>query len=61
MWDAIRIHIEEGPFFIGIAGGFPMPAIANANLRNIPDFGILGPWAVGAPGNTNPEQYFFQQ
>jgi peptide/nickel transport system substrate-binding protein len=61
VWEAIRIHMEEGPFFIGVAGRFPMPAIANVNLRNIPDFGILGPWATGGPGNTNPEQYFFNQ
>jgi peptide/nickel transport system substrate-binding protein len=61
VWEAVRIHIDEGPFYIGITGGLPMPAIANVNLRNIPDFGILGPLAVGAPGNTNPEQYFYAQ
>ncbi len=61
VWDAIRIHMEEGPFYIGITAGLPMPATAKTNLRNIPDFGILGPWAPGGPGNTNPEQYFYQQ
>ncbi|MBS3934329.1 MAG: ABC transporter substrate-binding protein [Truepera sp.] len=61
VWEAIRIHMAEGPFYIGITAGLPMPATANVNLRNIPDFGILGPWAPGGPGNTNPEQYFFRQ
>jgi peptide/nickel transport system substrate-binding protein len=61
VWEAIGIHLEEGPFYIGSAAGLPMPAVARENLRNIPNFGILGPWAVGAPGNTDPWQYFFKQ
>jgi len=26
----------------------------------VPNFGVLGPWAIGGPGNTCPEQYFFE-
>jgi peptide/nickel transport system substrate-binding protein len=59
VWEAIRIHIEEGPFDIGATGGLPAPAVAHESLRNIPDFGIIGPWEAGAPGNTDPWQYFF--
>ena len=61
IWDAVRIHIDEGPFCIGITGGQPSPVVVKNNFRNVPDFGVLGPWAVGAPGNTNPEQYFFKR
>jgi peptide/nickel transport system substrate-binding protein len=61
VWEAIRIHMEEGPFDIGATGGLITPAMARMNLRNIPDFGILGPWAPGTPGNTDPWQYFFEQ
>jgi peptide/nickel transport system substrate-binding protein len=59
--DAIRIHIEEGPFFMGMAGNLPIPVVVKNNFRNVPNYGILGPWEVGAPGNTCPEQYFFKQ
>ncbi|NPV78828.1 MAG: ABC transporter substrate-binding protein [Firmicutes bacterium] len=61
VWDAIKIHITDGPFYIGITGDLPQPVIVKKNFRNVPDFGILGPWAVGGPGNTNPEQYFIKQ
>jgi len=61
IWDAVCIHIEEGPFCIGIAGGQPSPIIVKNNFRNVPDFGVLGPWAVGCPGSQNPEQFFFKK
>jgi len=59
--EAVRILMEEGPYVIGVVGGLPEPVIVKNNMRNVPNFGILGPWAVGGPGNTNPEQYFFKQ
>ena len=57
---AARIHIEEGPFVIGVTGGLPMPVFVKENFRNVPEFGVLGPWAPGAPGSQNPEQFFFR-
>jgi len=61
VWDAIRIHINEGPFTLGAAGDQPMPVVVKNNFRNVPAHGILGPWAPGSPGNTHPEQYFFKK
>ena len=60
VWEAIRIHIEEGPFTIGAAGDQPMPVIVKNNVHNVPTYGILGPWAPGSPGNTHPEQYWME-
>jgi hypothetical protein len=34
--------------------------VAKNNLRNVPDWGMLGPWEMQSPGNTFPEQYFFK-
>ena len=61
VWEAIRIHIEDGPFTLGAAGDQPMPVIVRNNVHNVPEFGILGPWAPGSPGNTHPEQYWIEQ
>ncbi|MGQ9629840.1 MAG: ABC transporter substrate-binding protein [bacterium] len=61
VYEAIRIHIEEGPFIIGICGDAPHPIVVKNYFRNVPDFGILGPWAPGGPGNTNPPQYFIKK
>jgi peptide/nickel transport system substrate-binding protein len=61
VWQAIRIHIEDGPFTLGAAGDQPMPVVVKDNVHNVPEFGILGPWAPGSPGNTNPPQYWIEQ
>lgn len=51
VWEAINIHIEQGPFVIGVAGDQPMPIIVKDYMRNILDYGVVGPWAPSTPGN----------
>jgi len=58
VYEAIRIHIEEGPFALGASGDQPMPVVVKNNFHNVPTYGVLGPWAPGSPGNTHPEQYW---
>ncbi len=58
VYEAIRIHIEEGPFALGASGDQPMPVVIKNNFHNVPTYGVLGPWAPGSPGNTHPEQYW---
>jgi peptide/nickel transport system substrate-binding protein len=58
VWEAIRVHIEEGPFTLGAAGDQPMPVVLKNNFKNVPPEGILGPWAPGSPGNKHPEQFY---
>jgi peptide/nickel transport system substrate-binding protein len=64
--EIFRIHINEGPFWLGIVADLPRPVIIGRTLKNcpthdeIPFGGWLGPWGVGQPGAiTYPEQYFF--
>jgi peptide/nickel transport system substrate-binding protein len=61
VWEAVKIHIEEGPFMLGAAGDAPQPVIRKLNIRNVPETGILGPWAPGSPGNKYPEQFYIEQ
>ncbi|MCD6291152.1 MAG: hypothetical protein J7M34_11665, partial [Anaerolineae bacterium] len=61
VWDAIRIHIEEGPFTLGAAGDQAMPVVVKDNFHNVSNYGILGPWAPGSPGNQHPEQYWIEE
>ncbi len=58
VWEAVQIHIEEGPFTLGGAGDQPMPVVVKHHFHNVPEFGILGPWAPGSPGNIHPEQFY---
>lgn len=60
VWDAIQVIIDEGPFVIGVSGDQQMPIIANTQLRNILDYGVVGPWAPCTPGNQVTAQWFFE-
>lgn len=53
IFEAIRIHIDQGPFYIGTVGGLPSIAISRPTLRNYPPMGIIGPSAAGTPGNLD--------
>jgi peptide/nickel transport system substrate-binding protein len=61
VWDAVRVYIEEGPFVIGGSGDQPQPVVCKNNFMNVPEYGVLGPWAPGSPGNVNPEQFWIDQ
>lgn len=58
---AVRIHIDQGPFVIGTVGRTPQFVIVTSRFHNVPRTGILGPWAVGAPATSFPEQYYIQE
>jgi peptide/nickel transport system substrate-binding protein len=61
VWDAINVHIEQGPFVIGVAGDQPMPIIVKDYMRNILDFGVVGPWAPATPGNQIASQWWMDK
>ena len=56
--EAVTLHIDKGPFHLGTVGRKPMPVIIKNHFHNVPDEGILGPWAIVAPGISFPEQYY---
>lgn len=58
--DAVRVHMQDGPFVIGTVGDLPSLVIVKSNLRNVPESDrILGPWAVSGPASSFPETFFF--
>jgi peptide/nickel transport system substrate-binding protein len=59
--EAVRVHINEGPFCLGTAARTPVLVIAKNSFRNVPPTGILGPWAVSGPASSFPEQFFFER
>ena len=58
--DAVKVHVSEGPFFLGAVNDIPNLVVARPNIKNIPDFAFTGSWAQGAPGCTNPQTYFYK-
>jgi peptide/nickel transport system substrate-binding protein len=61
IWDAVAVYIEQGPFILGAAGDQPKPVVCKNYMRNVLEYGVLGPWAPGTPGNSNPEQYWMDK
>ena len=53
-YDAVKVIEEEGPFVIGVAGDQPMPIIVKNYMKNILDYGVVGPWAPATPANQVP-------
>lgn len=58
IWDAIDIHINDGPFVIGATGDQPEMVVCKTYFNNVQEDGVLGPWAPGSPGNVHPEQFW---
>lgn len=69
--EAIKLHIEEGPFIYAPVADLPAPIVVKNNFRNVPGIGvapngieyrpILGPWAPGFPGTAEPSQFFIKK
>ncbi len=66
-FDIMRIHIEEGPFFIGTIKDFPVPVIVSDDMHNVPDGddlelgGFVHPWIMAYPAITMPAQYYMTE
>ena len=58
--DAIRIHIDEGPFVIGTVADLPELVLLKNNFENVPEEPrVLGAWAIAAPASSFPETFYF--
>ncbi|MBE3144764.1 MAG: hypothetical protein IMZ61_12715 [Planctomycetes bacterium] len=60
VWEAVGVHLDEGPFILGISGDQHVPIVIKDTMRNILDFGVIGPWAPGTPGNQHPAQWWME-
>jgi peptide/nickel transport system substrate-binding protein len=66
VWDMIRVHIDDGPFFIGTVANEPLPIIISNDLINVPARdelalnGFICPWIIPSPAITNMETYAFK-
>jgi peptide/nickel transport system substrate-binding protein len=61
IWEAVHVIIQEGPFVIGTTGDQQMPVVIKNHMRNIMDYGVVGPWAPSAPGNQIPSQWWIDK
>jgi peptide/nickel transport system substrate-binding protein len=65
VWDMVKIHISDGPFFIGTVANAPLPFLVKAGLGNVPQQtdlalgGFCGPWIHPTPAVYDPETWFW--
>jgi peptide/nickel transport system substrate-binding protein len=52
VWDMIKIHVEQGPFFMGTVANFPRIILVKEGLKNVPTRDDLAAWGLG--GFVNP-------
>ncbi|SDE43180.1 ABC transporter substrate-binding protein [Auraticoccus monumenti] len=65
VWDMIKIHISDGPFFIGSVANYPQVIVVKTDLKNVPrtenlaQGGMVNPWIHPTPAVYDPECYFW--
>ncbi|HVX46893.1 MAG TPA: ABC transporter substrate-binding protein [Mycobacteriales bacterium] len=64
-WQMVRVHIEDGPFFLGAVANYPEVSTHNLDLKNVPEAKNLalggndGTWVVPSPAAYDPECWFW--
>ncbi|MGB9752337.1 ABC transporter substrate-binding protein [Roseiflexus castenholzii] len=68
VWDMIKVHIEEGPFFTGTIANPPRIILVKKGLMNVPTRddllkeglgGFVNPWIIPSPATYDPETWYW--
>ena len=60
LWKIYKVHIDEGPFLIGVVANYPQAIVQHPDLRNIPRRenlalgGCTNPWQLPVAGGVRP-------
>lgn len=64
-WNIVKVHIDQGPFFMGEVANYLQPIVVNNDLRNVPtrdnlaQHGLVNDWELPCPAVYDPEVYYF--
>lgn len=68
VWDMIKIHVAEGPFFSGTIANPPRIILVKKGLMNVPTHddlaadglgGFVNPWIIPSPSVYDPETWYW--
>ncbi|WP_020577607.1 ABC transporter substrate-binding protein [Actinopolymorpha alba] len=65
LWEIFKVHIEDGPFFLGVVANYPQVVLAREGLGNVPQRenlalgGWVNTWILPSPAVYDPETYFW--
>lgn len=66
VWDMIKIHVSDGPFFMGSVSNAPQVTIMKTDLKNVPrkenlaQGGFVNPWIHPTPAVYDPETWYWE-
>jgi peptide/nickel transport system substrate-binding protein len=66
VWQMIKVHREQGPFFMGTVANYPQVVVTKTELQNVPrkqnlaQNGLVNAWATPCPASYDPECYYWQ-
>ncbi|MGI8870651.1 MAG: hypothetical protein ACR2F6_17845 [Mycobacteriales bacterium] len=66
VFEIIKIHMDEGPFFQGTAADVPRTVAVRENLMNVPvrealaQGGFVNPWIHPVPVLYDPETWYWK-
>ncbi len=64
--EIVKIHVSDGPFFMGTAANYPQVVVAKTDLQNVPrtdnlaQNGYVNTWAHPVPAAYDPEAFFWK-
>ncbi|HEX3813337.1 MAG TPA: ABC transporter substrate-binding protein [Mycobacteriales bacterium] len=67
VWQIIKIHTQDGPFFWGVVNDPPSVTVVKTDLNNVPgpdnlaQGGLSGPWGHPTPAVYDPETFFWAE
>ncbi|SDT33497.1 peptide/nickel transport system substrate-binding protein [Microlunatus soli] len=67
VWEMIKIHVSDGPFFMGCVANYPQVVVVKKGLQNVPtkanlaQGGFVNPWIHPTPAVYDPECWFWDQ
>ncbi|MEY2844673.1 MAG: hypothetical protein RL076_219 [Chloroflexota bacterium] len=68
VWDMMKLHVENGPYFSGTITNQPRIILAHTELKNVPTRddlakeglgGFVNPWIIPSPAVYDPETWFW--
>jgi peptide/nickel transport system substrate-binding protein len=65
VWEMIKIHVSNGPYFQGTVSNYPQIIVKKKDLQNVPTKenlalgGFVNPWIHPTPAVYDIESYFW--
>ncbi|MFZ0217078.1 MAG: ABC transporter substrate-binding protein, partial [Candidatus Dormiibacterota bacterium] len=65
MWNIMKIHINQGPFFSGTVTNYPQVEMCKTDMKNVPRRnqtwlgGFTNPWTIVPNGKYDPSTWFW--